>query len=50
MTTTTDVMPILSVDNRPVLRSGIGTLIAAQPDMQLVGEASATLKTCQCPP
>jgi DNA-binding NarL/FixJ family response regulator len=50
MTTTTDVIRILSVDNQPLLRSGIDSLIAAQPDRQLVGEASATLKTCQGPP
>jgi DNA-binding NarL/FixJ family response regulator len=31
---------ILSVDDHPLLRSGIGALIATQPDMQLVGEAS----------
>jgi len=49
MTTTTDVIRVLSVDNQPLLRSGIGTLITAQPGMQLLGEASATLKTCQRP-
>jgi DNA-binding NarL/FixJ family response regulator len=31
---------ILSVDDHPLLRSGIGALIATQPDMQLAGEAS----------
>jgi DNA-binding NarL/FixJ family response regulator len=31
---------ILAADDHPLLRTGIGTLIATQPDMQLVGEAS----------
>ena len=31
---------ILSADDHPLLRSGIGALIATQADMQLVGEAS----------
>jgi DNA-binding NarL/FixJ family response regulator len=31
---------ILSVDDHPLLRSGIGALIGTQHDMQLVGEAS----------
>src|SRR5580698_5828872 len=31
---------VLSVDDHPLLRSGIGALIGTQPDMQLVGEAS----------
>ena len=31
---------ILSVDDHPLLRSGIGALIGTQPDMHLVGEAS----------
>jgi len=31
---------ILSVDDHPLLRSGIGALIATQPDMQLVAEAA----------
>jgi DNA-binding NarL/FixJ family response regulator len=40
MTRATHRIRILSVDDHPLLRSGIGTLIATQPDMQLVGEAS----------
>ena len=31
---------ILSVDDHPLLRSGIGALIATQPDMQLVAEGA----------
>jgi DNA-binding NarL/FixJ family response regulator len=40
MTSATDLIRILSADDHPLLRSGIGSLIATQPDMQLVGEAS----------
>jgi DNA-binding NarL/FixJ family response regulator len=40
MNRATRLIRILSVDDHPLLRSGIGTLIATQPDMQLVGEAS----------
>jgi DNA-binding NarL/FixJ family response regulator len=38
---------ILSVDDHPLLRAGIGTLIATQPDMQLVGEASTGKEAVQ---
>jgi DNA-binding NarL/FixJ family response regulator len=38
---------ILSVDDHPLLRSGIGTLVATQPDMQLVGEASTGKEAVQ---
>jgi DNA-binding NarL/FixJ family response regulator len=38
---------ILSVDDHPLLRSGIGTLIATQADMQLVGEASTGKEAVQ---
>src|SRR6202023_2854210 len=38
---------ILSVDDHPLLRSGIGSLIATQPDMQLIGEASTGKEAVQ---
>jgi DNA-binding NarL/FixJ family response regulator len=40
MTSASSRIRILSADDHPLLRAGIGTLIATQPDMQLVGEAS----------
>lgn len=43
----TRVIRVLSADDHPLLRSGIATLIATQPDMQLVGEASSGREAVQ---
>src|ERR1700685_3646162 len=47
MTPATRLIRSLSVDDNPLLRSAIGTLIATQPDMQLVGEASSGKEAVQ---
>ena len=47
MTRATQLIRILSVDDHPLLRSAIGTLIATQPDMHLVGEASTGKEAVQ---
>jgi DNA-binding NarL/FixJ family response regulator len=36
----TNSIRVLTVDDHPLLRSGIGTLLALEPDMIVVGEAA----------
>jgi DNA-binding NarL/FixJ family response regulator len=40
MSTDPSLIRILAVDDHPLLREGIAALLASQPDMKLVGEAS----------
>jgi hypothetical protein len=42
-----DVIRILSADHHPLVRSGIAALIAMEPDMQSVGEASTCKQAVQ---
>jgi len=38
---------VFCVDDHPLLRQGIGTVINSQPDMLLVGEAANSLEAIQ---
>jgi len=43
----TSLIRILSADDHPLLRSGIGALIGTQPDMQLIAEAATGREAVQ---
>jgi DNA-binding NarL/FixJ family response regulator len=47
MTSASSRIRILSADDHPLLRAGIGTLIATQHDMELIGEASTGRQAVQ---
>jgi len=47
MTNDTRLIRILSVDDHPLLRSGIAALVDTQPDMRMVGEASNGIEAVQ---
>ena len=49
MTNDTCLIRILSVDDHPLLRSGIAALVDTQPDMRMVGEASNGSEAVQLP-
>lgn len=40
MRSTENLIPILTVDDHPILRKGIAALVNAEPDLKLVGEAA----------
>jgi DNA-binding NarL/FixJ family response regulator len=41
MTSSSDMIRILTVDDHPLLRKGIATLVNVEPDMKLIAEASS---------
>jgi len=47
MTTTPNPIRILVADDHPLLRDGVAGLVADQPDMELVGEASTGLEAIE---
>ncbi len=47
MTNDTRLIRILSLDDHPLLRSGIAALVDTQPDMRMVGEASNGIEAVQ---
>jgi DNA-binding NarL/FixJ family response regulator len=47
MTAESPVIRVLAVDDHPLLREGIGALIAAEPDMELVGSCSTGREAIQ---
>jgi len=47
MTAESPVIRVLAVDDHPLLREGIGALIAAEPDMELVGYCSTRREAIQ---
>lgn len=47
MTTTPSLIRILLADDHPLLRDGVAGLVADQPDMELVGEASTGVEAIE---